>query len=86
MKNKENSIRKVSRRGFLPFLAGLLVPLVGFSRNNSEKKTDDVVYDTMLTADGELVKVARRNVQKTKKRSKRLSNSSLRGWLKKEID
>ena len=90
-KNEIGKERKISRRGFLPFLGGsLLIPLLGFG--NSEIKDAEIdknegedEYQTLLKPDGTTVKVKTSAVKKAKVVEKNISNKSLLNWLGKKF-
>ena len=90
-KNEIEKERKISRRGFLPFLGGsLLIPLLGFG--NSEIKDAEIdknegedEYQTLLKPDGTTVKVRTSAVKKAKVVEKNITNKSLLNWLGKKF-
>lgn len=80
---KKNN-KSISRRGFIPLMgASLLMPF--FSQTKAEaspspKENDE--FATLLTADGEVVRVKRSTLKKVKIIKKKMSNKSLLSWLK----
>lgn len=77
--------KKISRRGFIPLIgAGLFIPF--FSKSAPVKKhsnpKEDSEFATLLTPNGEVVKVKRSTLKKGKVLQHNVSNKSLLSWLK----
>lgn len=81
---EKKNIKSVSRRGFIPLLtASIFFPL--FSQSAPLKQVnpkEDDEYATLLTPDGDVVKVKRSALKKVKVIEKKMSNKSLLNWLK----
>jgi len=83
MRNKKDD-KSISRRGFIPLVsAGLFMPFFSQAKptGNLNAKEDDE-FATLLTPDGEVVKVKRTALKKVKVLKKNMSNKSLLNWLK----
>ncbi len=83
MGNKKDD-KSISRRGFIPLVsASLFMPFFSKSKptSNLNSKEDDE-FATLLTPDGEVVKVKRSTLKKVKVLKKNMSNKSLLNWLK----
>lgn len=83
MKDKKNK-SAISRRKFMPLAAGgLMLPFLAYSsQQKSKDPKEDAEYATMLTPDGNVVKVKRTALKKAKVIEKEMSNKSLLNWLK----
>ena len=83
-----NLNKKLSRRKYLPLLAGsLILPLLGMGKGptaskNSDESNQEEDYQTLLKPDGTAVKVPRKTVEQARVVKKNISNKSLLGWLK----
>ncbi len=86
--NKKSKIKSglsISRRKFLPILGGSFsLPFLASSKANSLNKKPEQSYQTLLTADGKIVKVKSASINKSEILNKELSNKSLLKWLKKK--
>ena len=84
MKEDKNNKSQITRRGFLPLLGGgIILPLLGFGKPNTEILGEKEEYQTLLKPDGTTVHVKKSVVEKSKIVEKNISNESLLGWLKK---
>ena len=84
MKEDKNNKSQITRRGFLPLLGGgLILPLFGFGKPNTENLGEKEEYQTLLKPDGTTVRVRKSIVEQSKIVEKNISNESLLGWLKK---
>ena len=84
MKEENNNKSQITRRGFLPLLGGgLILPLFGFGKPNTEILGEKEEYQTLLKPDGTTVHVKKSVVEKSKIVEKNISNESLLVWLKK---
>jgi hypothetical protein len=83
MRNKKNQ-KSISRRGFIPLLgASMLIPTLGQATPVKHKDSlEDEEFTTMLTPDGNVVKVKRSALKKAEVLEKNMSNKSLLNWLK----
>jgi hypothetical protein len=84
MGNKKDQ-KSISRRGFIPLLgASMFMPF--FSKaaplKTHSNPQEDEEFATLLTPDGEVVKVKRTALKKVKVLKKNMSNQSLLSWLK----
>jgi hypothetical protein len=80
----KNNKSQITRRGFLPLLGGgLILPLFGFGKTNTQILGEKEEYQTLLKPDGTTVHVKKSVVEKSKIVEKNISNESLLGWLKK---
>ena len=84
MKEENNNKSQITRRGFLPLLGGgLILPLFGFGKPNTEILGEKEEYQTLLKPDGTTVNVKKSVIEKSKIVEKNISNESLLVWLKK---
>lgn len=75
---------QITRRGFLSLLGGgLILPLFGFGKPNTEILGEKDEFQTLLKPDGTTVHVRKSIVEQSKIVDKNISNESLLGWLKK---
>ena len=80
----KNNNSQITRRGFLPLLGGgLILPLFGFGKPNTEILGEKDEFQTLLKPDGTTVHVRKSIVEQSKIVEKNISNESLLGWLKK---
>ena len=90
MKKPEKNTENITRRGLLPLLfSGLFIPYLGMGApagTEGEKKDGDEAeqYQTLLKADGSVVRVKKHVVANSKVVSKHVSNKALLGWLNKK--
>ncbi len=88
MTDSTNNENKISRRGLLPILGlALLAPFVGFGNSlklDKEIDNENEEYQTLLKADGTVVKVKTKTVKNSKVVKKDMSNKSLLSWLTKQ--
>lgn len=81
--SNQNKKSQISRRGFLPFLGGgLLLPFLGFGKTTAKVSDASEEYQTLLKADGTIVKVKKSVVEKSSIIEKNISNKSFSEWLK----
>jgi len=84
MGNKKDQ-KSISRRGFIPLVgAGLFMPFFSKSaplKTHNDPKEDEE-FATLLTPEGEVVKVKRTALKKVKVLERNMSNKSLLNWLK----
>jgi len=74
--------KQLTRRKFLPFLGlGMLLPWVGVAAG---RKSEEAEYETLLTADGKLVKVKKDHLSRAEVVNKHMSNKNLLSWLGKK--
>ncbi len=82
MGNKKKH-KSITRRGFMPLAgAGVFMPFLGHSKPTKMDPKEDDEFTTMLTPDGEVVKVKRSALKNVKVLEKNMSNISLLNWLK----
>ncbi len=85
MNKKGKSKSGISRRKFLPVLGGSFsIPFLASTKANSLAEQSDQQFQTLLTADGKIVKVRSGAIKKSEILNKELSNQSLLKWLKKK--
>lgn len=83
-----DSNKKMPRRKLLPLLMGtLILPFVGMGKSADPNPQpapaeDEGEYQTLLKADGTVVKVPRKSVAQARVVQKNISNGALLGWLK----
>lgn len=89
MERKPKVARKITRRGILPILGGILLfPFIGSNQTLSEQIPDDSneeEYETLLKPDGTVVKVKINTVKRAKVLKKNISNKTFLNWLGKKF-
>lgn len=89
MKDKSKKGVNISRRNILPILgSGLLIPFLGFGNTDDTEQNDleqNEEYQTLLKADGTVVKVKASTLKKSKIIKKNITNKSFLNWLGKKI-
>lgn len=85
-KNKKG----IPRRKLFPLMVGgLLAPYLGFGKTKDpvtkpEEDASDDAFQTLLKPDGTVVRVRKQALSDARVVEKKLSNTSLRAWLKKK--